>query len=264
MRSSEPWQAGSGEPAPAGQGERRGDGDLLPLLFLPGNMCDERLWEGVAPAFSGTGRALHFADLTGQSSIEEMAGAVLAGAPEGRFVAVGFSMGAIAALALARRAPERLAGLVLIALNASADLPERSAVRPGQQRRVAEGGLAQVVAEELKPNYLAAANRRDPALLRLTMQMALDLGPEVFVRQSEALRTRPDLRPVLDGLAVPTLLLCGAEDALCPPQWHRDWAERVGASARVEVIEGAGHLLPLERPVETRQALLGWLSGMRI
>jgi pimeloyl-ACP methyl ester carboxylesterase len=129
---------------------------------------------------------------------------------------------------------------------------------------VAGGQLAQVVADELKPNYLAAANRQDPALLSLTMQMALDLGPEVFIRQSEALRTRPDLRTVLDGLAIPTLLLCGAEDALCPPGWHRDWAERIGVSASLRVIEGAGHLLPLERPVEAREALLGWLSEMRI
>jgi pimeloyl-ACP methyl ester carboxylesterase len=226
-------------------------------------MCDERLWTSVASSLRESGHAVRFADLARQSSISDMAEAVLADVSEGRFVAVGFSMGAIVALEVARIAPERLAGLVLIALNASADLPERSAVRPGQQRRVAAGQLARIVSDELKPNYLAAANRRDRDLLRLTMRMALDLGPEVFIRQSEALRTRPDLRPVLRGLEVPTLLLCGAEDALCPPLWHRDWANRIGGQARLEVIEGAGHLLPLERPVQTSEALLGWLFGIR-
>jgi len=260
MHRDNPWRAGTGTPAPARPGERRYDDGLKPLVLLPGNMCDERLWSGVAPALRDSGRAIGFADLAHQSSIRQMAEAALSAVQEGPFVAIGFSMGAIVALELARGAPERLAGIVLIALNASADLPERSAVRPGQQRRVAGGQLASVVADELKPNYLAAANRQDPALLSLTMQMALDLGPDVFVRQSEALRTRADLRPVLGGLAIPTLLLCGAEDALCPPKWHKNWAEQIGASASLRVIEGAGHLLPLERPVETREALLGWLS----
>jgi pimeloyl-ACP methyl ester carboxylesterase len=227
-------------------------------------MCDERLWTGIAPSLRESGRPVRFASFATQSSILEMAEAVLADASEGPFVAVGFSMGAIVGLEVARLAPERLAGLVLIALNASADLPERSAVRPGQQQRVAAGQLAQIVADELKPNYLAAANRQNLELLGLTMQMALDLGPAVFIRQSEALRARPDLRPVLDSLTVPTLLLCGAEDALCPPEWHQAWGEQIGAQAKLKIIEGAGHLLPLERPAETIEALLNWLSGTRI
>jgi pimeloyl-ACP methyl ester carboxylesterase len=263
MRHGEPWSAGSGTPAPAGGGEPGGGSGAAPLVLLPGNMCDERLWTSVAPSLREHGHAVRHADLARQSSISEMAEAVLADLPEGQFVAIGFSMGAIVALEVARLVPDRLAGLVLIALNASADLPERSTARPGQQQRVAAGELARVVADELRPHYFAAANRHDADLLRLIMQMALDLGPAVFIRQSEALRTRPDLRPVLRRLAVPTLLLCGAEDALCPPEWHHAWAERIGARARLEIIEGAGHLLPLERPVQTSEALLGWLTGTR-
>lgn len=263
MRDGNPLSARSGTPALAGGGEPRREGGLGPFVFLPGNMCDERLWTSIAPSLREGGQAVLFADLANQSSITEMAEAVLANAPQGQFVAIGFSMGAIVALEVARLAPERLAGLVLIALNASADLPERSAVRPGQQQRVAEGQLARIVADELKPNYLAAANRQNSELLQLTMRMALDLGPAVFIRQSEALRTRRDLRPVLRGLAVPTLLLCGAEDALCPPEWHHDWAEQIGAQAQLKIIEGAGHLLPLERPAQTSEALLSWLSEVR-
>jgi pimeloyl-ACP methyl ester carboxylesterase len=92
------------------------------------------------------------------------------------------------------------------------------------------------------------------------MQMALALGPGTFVTQSEALRLRPDLRPALPGLAMPVMLACGSEDRLCPPDWHRRWAELIGPHSRFFEISKAGHLLPLEQPHALADALLGWLS----
>jgi pimeloyl-ACP methyl ester carboxylesterase len=229
-----------------------------PVLLLPGNMCDARLWDAVGARLDRVGRMWRVADFSRQTSIADMATDALALA-DGPVVPVGFSMGAIVALAMARQAPDRVAGIGLVALNASADLPERAAVRPRQQADVRAGGLATVVADELKPNYLAAANRDDAGLRALVLDMALGLGAETFVSQSEALRTRPDLRPVLAELAVPALLACGSEDALCPPDWHQQWAAMIGPSARLRVIDDAGHLLPLEQPDTLADALIGWL-----
>ena len=140
------------------------------------------------------GHRVRHATRLDQGSIVAMADAVLS-TEEEPFVAVGFSMGAIVAAEMACRAPERVAAAALIAFNASADLPERAAVRPRQQGAVRSGALKTVVSDELKPNYLADANRGDADLLGTVMQMAVALGPEVFVTQSEALRLRRDLRP---------------------------------------------------------------------
>lgn len=232
---------------------------MPPILLLPGNMCDARLWEPVAALLEAAGHRVRHAPRLDQDSISGMAEAVLA-SQDMPSILVGFSMGAIVAGEMARRMPERVAALALVAFNASADLPERAAVRPRQQADVRAGRLAAIVADELKPNYLAEANRRDAALLETVMQMALALGPEVFVAQSEALRLRGDLRPALPGLAMPILLACGSEDRLCPPEWHRKWAEMIGPNARFAEIGGAGHLLPLERPDTLAGALLGWLA----
>jgi pimeloyl-ACP methyl ester carboxylesterase len=161
---------------------------------------------------------------------------------------------------MACRAPERIAGAALVAFNASADLPERAAVRPVQQDAIRGGALKTVVAEQLKPNYLADANRTDAALLETVMQMAVALGPDVFVTQSEALRLRRDLRPDLPTLGMPILLSCGSEDRLCPPEWHRKWSQSIGPSATFNEIAGAGHLVPLEQPEALADALLDWLA----
>lgn len=222
-------------------------------VLIPGNMCDARLW--TAAVRSRLPGALD-ADTARDATIAAMAERALA-LTDGPLLPVGFSMGGIVALEMARRAPERIAALVLLDTNATADLPERAAVRPRQQADVRAGGLERIVTEELKPNYLAAANRGDTALLTLLRDMALTLGPDVFVAQSEALRTRADLSGVLVTLDVPVLVACGAEDTLCPPDWH--WA--LAASARratLAVVAGAGHMLPLEQPTQLAAQIAEW------
>lgn len=232
---------------------------MPPILLIPGNMCDARLWQPVAERLGAAGHAVCHAPRLDQSSIADMAEVV------GRTITqptvlVGFSMGAIVAAELARRSPERVAALGLVAFNASGDLPERAAVRPRQQDEVRQGHLEAIVADELKPNYLAEANRGDTELLATVMGMARALGPEAFIAQSEALRRREDLRPVLAGFGMPVLLACGSEDQLCPPEWHRRWADAIGSNAQVIEIAGAGHLLPLEQPRPLADAMVGWLA----
>lgn len=232
-------------------------------VLIPGNMCDARMWRGSNDALR---TALDLreiagvidADTTRDASVPGMADRALKKA-RGKLLLVGFSMGAIVALQMARQQPERIAGLALIGLNAGADLPERAAHRPLQQAEVRGGGLERVLVQELKPNYLALQNRGDAALLALLRDMGMALGPEVFVAQSEALRTRPDLRPVLRAYPGPVLLMCGAEDSLCPPAWHRDWAALAQDSVFHE-IAGAGHMLPLEDAPAVASALGDWLS----
>jgi pimeloyl-ACP methyl ester carboxylesterase len=224
-------------------------------LLLPGNMCDRRLWPAEVRAVLGDAAD---ADLTLDDTIAAMADRALA-ATQGPLVAIGFSMGAIVAVEMAIKAPDRIAGLVLIGYNATADLPERAAHRPVQQAEVRGGGLERVLVEELKPNYLAAANRGDLPLLTLLRDMGMALGPEVFVRQSEALRTRADRVEALTRLACPVLLMAGEEDALCPPDWHRRWQ---GLIPDAELhIAASGHMLPLEAPLVLAERLSAWLTA---
>lgn len=240
----------------------RGGCAITTAVLLPGNMCDARLWSGggsaVAAELAARGVGVVHSGRLDQTTIAAMAADVLAQV-SGRLLPIGFSMGGIVALEMARQVPERVAGLVLIDTNAGADLPERAAVRPVQQARVRGGALATIVADELKPAYLAAASRGNTALKDLLFAMAMRLGEDVFCAQSEALCTRADLGPVLDGFAGPVLFAVGAEDALCPPDWHAAMAARC-ARATLRVIDGAGHMLPLERPHELAAAIGRWLD----
>ena len=227
---------------------------MTPVL-LPGNICDARLWTG---AIRSVLPGAIDADLTRDNSIAGMAARTLA-ASDGPLLPVGFSMGAIVAVEMWVQAPARITGLVLLGYNATADLPARAALRPLQQAEVRRGGLERILVEELKPNYLAAQQRGNLALLNLLRDMGMASGADVFIAQSEALRLRDDRVAALPDIAAPVFYGCGAEDALCPPAWHRRW-QGLTPGATFQLFEDAGHMLPLEAPDALANSIFDWLS----
>ncbi len=230
---------------------------MTPLVLLPGMMCDARLYAPQIAALGGA-RALHLAPIGGHPSIEALAAEVLAHAPP-RFALAGLSMGAVVAMEVVAQAPDRVERLALLDASPLDEPPERQALRDRQIAQVRAGGLREVIRDEMKPNYLAEGPDRTE-ILDLCLDMALDLGPEVFERQSLALRDRHDRRPGLRDIRVPTLLLCGRHDRLCPVERH-EMMQGLIPGARLEVIEHAGHLPVLERPLETTAALRRWLEA---
>ena len=228
----------------------------LPIVFLPGLMCDASLFMPQIAAFSGA-RALHFPPLSGADTTDGLARHILANAPE-RFALAGLSMGGIVAMEMMAIEPGRIERLALLDTNPCDELAEIRARRISQIESVRNGRLNAVMRDEMKPNYLAdVPNRRE--ILDLCMEMALDLGPEVFISQSVALRNRPDRREVLRRIQVPTLVLCGREDRLCPVVRHELIRDLIPGS-RLEIIEGAGHLPVLEQPQQTNEAISRWLK----
>lgn len=228
----------------------------LPLVLLPGMMCDARLFAPQIAALSAT-RAIHVTPLTGHDTTAALAEAVLADAPP-LFALAGLSMGGIVAMEIMARAPSRVARLALLDTNPRAEAPAMQARRAHQIAAAERGDLARVMREEMKPNYLADGPGQR-AILDLCMEMALALGPEVFMRQSRALRDRPDRQDTLRAVTVPTLVLCGAKDRLCPLDRHVLMRDLI-PGAQLAVIPGAGHLSTLEQPDRTTKALADWLD----
>jgi len=229
-----------------------------PLVLLPGMMCDARLFAPQIEALAHTAEIV-VGDITGFSTVEELARDVLEKAPFDRFALAGLSMGGIVAMTMAGQAPERVAGLALLDNNQRPEPPERRAVRARQIARARSGLLRAVLIEEMKPNYLGPARRHDQGLLDVVIAMGLALGPDVFERQSLALRDRPDQSPVLRAYAGEGLVACGRHDRLCPPDRHMEMAALM-PRARSLVIEDAGHLSTLEAPAASTEALRGWLG----
>ncbi|MGI9363890.1 MAG: alpha/beta fold hydrolase [Rhizobiaceae bacterium] len=227
------------------------------VIFLPGLLCDERLFAPQVKALEGQ-YAIEIPDLGAWSTFEDMSAAVLGNTRFQRFALAGLSMGGALALNMARWAPDRIERLAILDSNPG---PDDSARKSNRRRQIVDAesrGVAELTRSELAGLYLAPQNQT-PQLVELAVSMAERHGLDVYKRQQNALMSRQSSRPYLAQIQVPALVLCGQEDKLCLPQWHDEMAKEIPNSQLVK-IPGAGHLSTLEAPGDVNAALSNWLS----
>lgn len=190
--------------------------------------------------------------------MQALAADVLDHAPK-CFALAGLSMGGIVAMEILRQAPGRVDRLALLDTNPLAETPEMQARRGPQIAAAKAGDFARIMRDEMKPNYLAnKANRA--AILDLCMTMAMDLGADVFARQSRALRDRTDQTQTLRRFEGRSLVLCGRHDIPCPVERH-ELMHQLLPGSRLDIIEDAGHLTTLETPDAVIRSLRTWLEN---
>lgn len=227
---------------------------LLPLLLLPGLLCDARLWRDQAAALQEI-TDIQMPDLTRDDSIAAMAARVLAAAPP-RFALGALSMGGYVAFEILRQAPQRVARLALFSTSARSDPPKRAAVRRASLA-MAESGRFAGVTRKLLPQ-LVHASQVDTEVGEEVMAMAQRVGRDAFLRQQRAILERADSLPLLPALAVPTLVGVGDDDRMTAPGESRLLQASI-AGSRLHVFAGCGHLPPMEKPQETSRVLHDWL-----
>ncbi|MFB8026552.1 alpha/beta fold hydrolase [Streptomyces sp. NPDC056465] len=228
----------------------------LPLVVVPGMLCDESLWSEVE---FPEGHAVHHLAL-GKPDIGALAGDLLSSVP-GPFVAVGLSLGAVVAFEALHRAPERIAGLCVMSANAGAPRPGQYAAWRAWDGLIAGGRFADVVEETLPGMFPAPPDPAGGEAERYR-RMARAVGPVAARSQLAAQATRSDREDALRTARCPTVVLSGARDALCPPDFHRLIARAV-PDAELREVPGAGHLLPWQSPWEVSAALRDLLARVR-
>jgi pimeloyl-ACP methyl ester carboxylesterase len=175
-----------------------------------------------------------------------------------RAVVAGVSMGGYIAFAMLRRAPRRLAGLVLSNTRATPDSADGLAAR---DRMVAlaerEGAIG--VAREMVAKLLGATSRAcQPDLADVVRQM-IQLNPtDAIVAAVRAMKHRPDSTSLLSGIGCPTLVVTGEEDALISGEDAKAMHDAIHGS-RLVAIPRAGHLPNLEAPLAFNDALSAFL-----
>jgi pimeloyl-ACP methyl ester carboxylesterase len=219
------------------------------VLLLHALPLDERMWEPQADALAG--HEVHAPKLYPLgNSLDAWADAILARV-DGRFVACGASMGGYCALTLARRAPERVAGLLLAGARIEADSPERREGRGATIELVRSGG-AEALWEDMRPKLFP--DDAAPEVVARARDLALEQEPEGLVAAIEAIRDREDSTEIVAWLAVPVVVALGEHDPFLS-------VEEAGSyPARLEVFEDTGHLPSLQRPDRFNRLLLELLD----
>jgi pimeloyl-ACP methyl ester carboxylesterase len=230
------------------------------LILVPGLNCTARLFEPQIEALSGSRHVL-VADHTSDDSLPSIASRLLENAPE-RFAIAGLSMGGYVALEVMRQAAERVTALALLDTSARPDTDEARQNR-AKMIALAESDRLDEIHALLWPRLVAPSHQNDAALENVVLGMMHATGRDAYVRQQRAIMARPDSRPQLPAIEIPTLVLVGEEDAITPPELAREMAEMIEWASLV-VIPGAGHLSSLEQAERVSDALRAWIDGQRL
>jgi pimeloyl-ACP methyl ester carboxylesterase len=205
----------------------------MKVLLLHAWPLDETMWEPQAEALARAGYDVLTPRLYGRGgSIDDWAARIMLDF-DGQFAAVGASMGGYCALALARRAPERVVKLVLAGSRAAADPLDRRGARDLQISQLRAYGVPEDLETSVEAEELAVAQ--------------------------EAIRDRMDLTAVAASFGGPLLVCIGDADDIVPVDEARELAESALQGSLV-VFPDAGHFLTVEQPERFTQVLLDFLA----
>jgi pimeloyl-ACP methyl ester carboxylesterase len=225
-------------------------------------MCDGAFWAPWQSALP-IGVTCHVVDYGEANTITAMAEAALAMAPP-QFSLAGHSMGGRVALEVVRLAPGRVRQLILMDTG-------YLALAPGEKGETEKAGRMNLMAvarndgiramcQQWVKGMVHPARVDEAALVNPIIEMFARKSAGRFECQQHALLDRPDATAVLCGLTMPTLLLCGRQDAWAGVAQH-EAMQALARHASLAVIEDAGHMVLMERPQPTIDALNEFLEA---
>lgn len=221
------------------------------LTFLPGTMCDQRVWQPVRqrlePQFSTDYVAIE-TETTRQGMLRLIDSAAATGEP---LHLVAFSMGGYLALEYALDNPGRVASLITVASSAFGLTEDEAAERVRALDLLAKHEYRGIPQARIN-QFVHPSHQADPTVADVIRAMDRDLGKAVLMAQLKETSTRASLAPRLAELDMPVLLIGADSDPFVP--WRS--IERMGdliPGARIVEARDAGHMIPLEQP--------GWLAG---
>jgi pimeloyl-ACP methyl ester carboxylesterase len=227
----------------------------LPVLFIPGTLCTRAVFESQIDMLSKLAAQVDVVEFSVEDSISKMADTAIKklSSLDGAAV-IGFSMGGMVAMEIARRAPELIRKLALLNTNSHADLPERQAARMQLLKEASSTGMATVIGQYYLDRYLHKAN---PHTRKLIVRMATELGTECFAAQIRALATRQDSSAILATIKCPTLILGSLQDQLCHPDEQIQMQQKI-EGGKLVMLDQCGHFSTLEKPLAVNKALRDW------
>ncbi|MFH8466306.1 4-carboxymuconolactone decarboxylase [Streptomyces sp. NPDC017991] len=242
-----------------------GPEDAPVLILGPSLGTTWHMWDRQVPELAKQWRVFRF-DLPGHGgapahptgSVTELAERLLAtldGLGVQRFGYAGCALGGAVGAELALRRPERVASLTLIAAS-----PRFGTADEFRQRGVIvrSNGLDPIARSSPERWFTTGFAAAQPAITEWAVQMVRTTDPGCYIAACEALAAF-DIRADLGRIGVPTLVLVGSDDQVTGPAEARTLVAGI-PDARLAVVPGASHLVPVEQPAAVTDLLVRHFS----
>ncbi|MGW2647598.1 bifunctional 3-oxoadipate enol-lactonase/4-carboxymuconolactone decarboxylase PcaDC [Streptomyces sp. NPDC001393] len=242
-----------------------GPEDAPVLILGPSLGTTWHMWDRQVPELAKQWRVVRF-DLPGHGgaparpagSVAELATRLLATLDSlgvQRFGYAGCALGGAVGIELALRHPERLASLALVAASPRFGTADEFRQRGVIVRTNGLDPIARASPDRWFTDSFAAAQ---PAITEWAVQMVRTTDPGCYIAACEALASF-DVRAELGRVGVPTLVLVGADDQVTGPAEARTLVAGI-PDARLAVVPGASHLVPVEQPAAVTDLLVHHFS----
>ncbi len=247
-------------------------GEGPPLVLLHGFPLNSAMWRPqadalrdrftvISPDFRGFGDSAVPRDPMSMESYARDVLALMDVLGFGRFALGGLSMGGYVAFRVVALAPGRVSALLIADSRAEPDTEEGVARRRAAIARIESEGPAGYLEEFIGSLVGPTTRTQRPGVIAAIREIIGTPPARGLTAALSAMAARPDSRPLLGGITVPTLVLVGEEDALTPPAMAEAMAAAL-PSARLVRIEGAGHMSNLEAPDEFTRAVHDFLTSL--
>ena len=243
-----------------------------PLLLVHGFPLDHQMWQGqiaelsqefrvIAPDLRGFGQSDDSTStVTMQQFADDLAELLEALAVDQPVAFCGLSMGGYIAWQFWRRHPQRLSHLILCDTRSAPDSPEAAQTRYQTAERVLTEGTSTLMDTMIPKLFSERTRRQNRAVVTATEHVMRTARPAGVAAALRGMAQREDATPWLPEIRVPTLVVCGQEDAISTVSEMESIARAI-PQAEFAVIPACGHMAPLEDPIHVNKAIRGFLAA---
>ena len=247
----------------------RTEGQGMPLLLAHGFPLDHHMWDNVlpmlaehheviAPDLRGFGCSDGYLEVFPMEMLADDLDALLDALGVARpVIFCGLSMGGYIGWQMWKRHRDRLAALIQLDTRAAADTEIQARARGVNAMQTLAAGMKDVPKAMLPKLLGETTQQTKPEVVEALSEIILRQDPRAAAAAQRGMAQRPDVQTWLPEIHIPALVLCGSEDAISPPDEMQSFAEEIPGAEFIE-IEGAGHMIPMENPTATAEAILSF------
>lgn len=171
----------------------------------------------------------------------------------------GMSMGGPITLSMFEQAPDRFIGMLLIdTIAAPAAAPEKQ-LWLGWVQRIQEKGVKSIPPYVMDEMLTAEVRMNNPELVNQVATIMKNASKEGAIAGAYALANRPDFRPLLSSINVPTLILVGMQDSIYPYEIAQRMQKKIPNSELV-ILDNGNHAAIIEEADAANEAILSWMN----
>lgn len=228
-----------------------------PVYFLPGTMCDQRLWQPVWEKLPAT-LDKRFISLAQGNSFQALEAHITSQLADTPIHLVGFSMGGYVALNYALAHPEQIQSLTIISSSAKGLKEVELAMREYTLQYLEKNAYNGIAMARIK-QLLHPKNAQNQEVIDMIKAMDKSLGKKVLISQLKATSKRVSLLNRLPELDFPVLLVGSAHDQLVQQTDLIEMYQEL-SDGKLVLFEDCGHMIPLEQPQQLAETLEEWFT----